>query len=117
MNEEPVKGLLRRWLEAKGLDRMEWVADVVDRANRKLDDRYAAIGPSYFMRPDLDDAAVERIWEHGVLPYIEEHLFGERDCLVDFALGRLRGAGDSDRGEQERGGGSQGGSGEGDARG
>ena len=44
------------------------------------------------MRP-LDDAAVERIWKHNVLPYIEEHLFGERDKLREFALERLRGAG------------------------
>ena len=93
VNEEPVKGLLRRWLKAKGLGRMEWVADVVDRANRRLDDRHAAIGPSYFMRPDLDAAAVERIWEHGVLPYIEEHLFGEHDRLGEFALDKLRRAG------------------------
>ena len=49
-DEEPVKGLLRHWLEANGLGKMEWVADVVERANTKLDDRHAAIGPSYFMR-------------------------------------------------------------------
>ena len=54
--EEPVKGLLRRWLKAKDLGHMEWVADIVDRANAKLEDgrpedRHAAIGPSYFMKP------------------------------------------------------------------
>ena len=75
-NEEPIKGLLRRWLWAKDLGGMEWVADVVERANGKLDDHHAAIGPSHFMRPDLDEATVERIWKHHVLPYIEEHLFG-----------------------------------------
>ena len=99
VSEEPVKGLLRRWLEAKGLGKMEWVADVVDCANGKLDDRHAAIGPSHFMRPHLDDAAVERIWEHGVLPYIEEHLFGEHDRLGEFALDKLRRASASDRRE------------------
>ncbi|MYD69291.1 MAG: AAA domain-containing protein [Acidobacteria bacterium] len=70
-SEEPVKGLLRRWLQANNLGDMEWVADVVERANEKLDDQHAAIGPSYFMRTDLDDAAVERIWKHNVSPYIE----------------------------------------------
>ena len=79
VNEEPVKGLLRRWLDAQGLGKMEWVADAMERANANLDDHHAAIGPSYFMRPGLDDAAVERVWKHNVLPYIEEHLFGERD--------------------------------------
>ena len=96
VNEEPVKGLLRRWLAAKGLGKMEWVADVVDRANGKLDDRHVAIGPSYFMHPHLDNAAVERIWEHGVLPYVEEYLFGEHDQLGEFALDKLRGEVDSD---------------------
>ena len=56
---------------------MDWVADVVDRANQKLRDRHAAIGPSYFMKSHLDDDAVESIWQHSILPYVEERLFGE----------------------------------------
>ncbi len=90
--EWPVNGLLRLWLESNAPG-MEWAADVVDRANEKLrDDRHAAIGPSYFMREGLDDAAVRRIWDHGVLPYIEERLFGDGDeRLEDFALAKLRG--------------------------
>ena len=99
-NEEPVKGLLRRWLWGNDLRGMEWVADVVERANGKLDDHYAAIGPSHFMRPDLDEAAVERVWKHNVLPYIEEHLFGERERLREFALDRLRSVGGPVGGEQ-----------------
>ena len=105
-NKEPVKGLLRRWLRANGLGKMEWVADVVERANAKLDDHHAAIGPSYFMRTDLDNATVERVWEHSVLPYIEEHLFGEHERLGEFALDKLRGAGAADGGEQGESGGS-----------
>ena len=91
-DSEPIKGVLRRWLkvEAPG---MEWVADVVERANELLGaDRHAAIGPSYFMKDGLDKDAVERIWKHSVLPYIEERLFGESDRLSDFALGKLRGS-------------------------
>ena len=90
VNKEPVQGLLRRWLSANNLSKMEWVADVVDGATAKLDDHHAAIGPNHFMRKDLDEAAVERIWEHNVLPYIEEHLFGEHDRLAEFALDKLR---------------------------
>ena len=106
-NEEPVKGLLRRWLRANDLGDMDWVADVVERANANLDDHHAAIGPSYFMRPDLDDAAVERIWKHNVLPYVEEHLFGERKRLGEFALDKLRAASSSHAGEQGNGSGAQ----------
>ena len=115
MREEPVKGLLRRWLAANDLDEMDWVADVVERANEKLDDHHAAIGPSYFMRTPLDEAAVERIWKHSVLPYVEEHLYGERDKLSAFALDKLRGAGASGGGKQEDAGVAQDPNGESDA--
>ncbi len=96
-DEEPVKGVLRRWLREKAPG-MAWVADVVDRANEKLrDDRHAAIGPSYFMKGDLDEDAVRRIWKHSVLPYIEELLFGQGDRLGEFDLEELWEAGDTDR--------------------
>ena len=96
-DDEPIKGLLRRWLE-KNAPSMEWVADVVKRANRKLaDDRHVAIGPSYFMGTDeqgkavvQDETTVSRIWKHSVLPYIEEHLFGNLDGLGEWQLDKLR---------------------------
>ena len=88
-DKPPIEGLLRRWLERKA-DGMSWVADVVDRANEKLDDRQAAIGPSYFMKEGLDDGKVALIWEHSVLPYIEERLYGEREQLGGFDLGKLQ---------------------------
>ena len=89
-NKEPVKGLLRRWLNANGLGGMTWVANAVDEANKRLDDRHAAIGPSYFMKEGLDEAQAKRIWEHAVLPYIEERLFGEPGRLGEFELDALR---------------------------
>ena len=99
----PVEGLLRRWLERHG-EGMDWVAGVVDHANTKLPDRRAAIGPSYFMRPGLDEDAVARIWEHNVLPYVEEQLPGEHDRLDEFKLARLRReAGGSDAPDAETG--------------
>ena len=86
----PIRGLLRRYLGDKSPD-MEWVADLVDRANDELkDDRHAAIGPSYFLRENLDEEDVERAWEHSVLPYIEERLFGYDTTRVqDFTLEKL----------------------------
>ena len=98
-HEPPVEGLLGRWL-AKNAPDMEWVAGAVARANKELNSkelnskelnsRHAAIGPSYFMKEGLDEDAVERIWKHSVMPYVEEHLFGEPDRLKDFELGALR---------------------------
>ena len=104
--EEPIKGLLRRWLDANELGHMNWVADIVDGANDKLNDHHAAVGPSYFMRKDLDGkpslntADVERIWKHNVFPYIEERLFGESDRLREFALDKLRNADDDGSNEE-----------------
>ena len=71
---------------------MEWIADVVDRANELLSDEpQAAVGPSHFMKPNLDEERIKRIWKYGVLPYIEERLFGQdANRLADFDLDRLR---------------------------
>ena len=84
----PVQGLLRRWLDSNA-PAMAWVADRVDSANEKLNDRHAAIGPSYFLKDGLNEDMVHRIWKHNVLPYIEEHLFGEYDRLSEFDLDAL----------------------------
>ena len=84
-----IHGLLSRWLAQNAPD-MQWVSRVVDKANERLDDRHAAIGPSYFMREGLDDAKVRKVWKHSVLPYIEERLFGQEDVSKRFNLKRLR---------------------------
>ena len=100
--EEPVKGLLRRWLSANGSDTV-WVADVVDRANELLNDRDAAVGPSYFMKKDLTEGRARRIWKHDVLPYIEERLYGERERLDEFEFNALRDRASRNGGEQDGG--------------
>ena len=89
-DKPPIRRLLRRWLDRHAPD-MASIAEVVDRANAKLDDRQAAIGPSYFMKPDLDNEMVGLIWEHNVLPYLEERFYGERDRVDEFRLDKLLG--------------------------
>lgn len=86
---EPVKSVLGKWLEENAPD-MAWVARVVEHANEKLkSDRHAAIGPSYFIKENLDKESVCRIWKHSVLPYIEERLFGDDDQIKGFDLDEL----------------------------
>ena len=97
-HEPPVDGLLGRWLAEKAPG-MEWVADAVAKANELLDSRHAAIGPSYFMKEGAGEDAVKRIWKHSVIPYIEEHLFGEPDRLKDFELEKLRSQSSEDEGD------------------
>ena len=91
-DEPPIKGLLRRYLKGQSPN-MEWVADVVDKANEQLwqDERDAAIGPSYFMKENLNEGDVQIRWKHGVMPYVRELLFGQQSRLADFDLGKLRG--------------------------
>lgn len=92
--EPPVSGLLRRWL-SDNKPGMEWVADVVDRANALLVEsghRDAAIGPSYFIKDNLDDRWVALIWEYSVKPYLEEQLLGDDGMMAELALERLRAA-------------------------
>ena len=87
-DNEPVKSVLRRWL-GEGSE-MEWVANVVEEANKQLEEyKHAAIGPSYFMRDSLRKEDVPRIWKHSVLPYIEELLFGDDAKIKQLQLKAL----------------------------
>jgi MoxR-like ATPase len=85
----PVEGLLRRWLQRHQIE-MEWIADVVDAVNNELEERHLTIGPSYFMKLGLDEEWVEMIWDHSIIPYLEEHFFGQPDRINAFALKDIR---------------------------
>ena len=92
-DKDPVKDVLSKYLE-KNPPAVDWdVAGLVDRANGLLSDEpHAAIGPSHFMKENLDEDRVRRIWKYGVLPYIEERLFGRDEAELErFDLDRLRG--------------------------
>ncbi|MDE2869624.1 MAG: AAA family ATPase [Chloroflexota bacterium] len=88
-DKPPVDGLLAEWLEREK-PTMKWVADLLKSANDKLSDRHLAIGPSHFIRKDLDEEWVERIWDYSILPYIEEQLFGQEERLAEFDYAKLR---------------------------
>jgi hypothetical protein len=49
-----------------------------------------AIGPSHFMRTPLTEEWIRLIWRHAIMPYLEEHFFGEDQRLKEFALDDLR---------------------------
>ena len=102
-NMPPVRGTLRRWLETNAPD-MQWVAEVVDRANELLGrENDAAIGHSYFMsEEELNENTVEEIWSHNVLPYIRERLYGaDEERMREFQLDRLRRSSASDDGPSD----------------
>ncbi|MBO1755224.1 AAA family ATPase [Allobranchiibius sp. CTAmp26] len=85
-HEGPMEGLLLRWLTAHGGP--VWVAELVDRVNEEL--RHALRGPhlqighSHFMVDRLDDAALQRIWNYSIFPFIEDQFYGREDLLRTF---------------------------------
>src|SRR3954464_9219369 len=49
--------------------------------------RHAHIGPSYFLRDDLDEEAVRMVWEYGVKGYLAEQLIDQEERLEsEFGL-------------------------------
>lgn len=75
--QEPVKTLLSRWLEARGLPPTP--ALLLTALNEQIGDRDLAVGPSYFMRDSghADETArLQRIWRTSILPLLEEHHYG-----------------------------------------
>ena len=53
-------------------------------------DRNGAIGPSFFLKADLDEGRLERIWRHEIGPYLEDHFLDEPERLGEFYLAKLR---------------------------
>src|SRR4029453_9421746 len=71
---EPIRGLLRRWLQARQLP--TGPADLLDALNRRIDDEDFAVGPSYLMHPRIaEPERLDRAWRHAILPLLEEHYF------------------------------------------
>lgn len=93
-DQPPIAGLLDRWL-AKHHPEMGWLAPVVARANELLRDRNGAIGPSFFLDPELDEARALLIWRHQILPYLEDRFFDQPERLAEFEIERLRRSTDS----------------------
>jgi DNA polymerase III delta prime subunit len=88
-NREPVKSVLRKWLERHELDPEP--AALLDKLNETIGEEDFAIGPSYFMTPDGSQPRLERAWEHALKPLLEEHFYGAgRDVEVEFGLASLR---------------------------
>ncbi|MGH4013822.1 MAG: McrB family protein [Pseudonocardiaceae bacterium] len=94
-DEPPVRDLLPRWLAAHGKDGDDRGA-LLAALNAEIgtENRDFKIGPSYLMTPDVERAGgQERIWEHSILPLLEEHYYGRltRQQVHDrFGLAAIR---------------------------
>jgi 5-methylcytosine-specific restriction protein B len=74
----PVDALLERWAAANG--KVDRRAELLAELNRRIGDtdRDFQIGPSYLMKPDADHN-LDLVWEHSILPLLEEHYYGRLD--------------------------------------
>lgn len=83
--KKPIEGLLRTWLQRRHLD--DRPARLLDELNRRLADADYAIGPSYLMTERIADRAeLERIWEHGIMPLLTEHFYGQPEAVKKLEL-------------------------------
>jgi 5-methylcytosine-specific restriction protein B len=86
----PIDGLLAAWLAANHLP--EHIAKTHAELNRRIGDAEVAIGPSYFMDPDIGAPGIlDLVWEHSILPQLEEHHFGTSVDVRDrYSLDAIR---------------------------
>ena len=75
LDKPPIEGILERYL-AKNYPggEFDYVKAWLTQVNAKLE-RNNAIGPSYFMRNDLDQRQIERTWKYSIEPYLEDYFF------------------------------------------
>ncbi|QDV07327.1 5-methylcytosine-specific restriction enzyme B [Planctomycetes bacterium Poly30] len=89
--EPPISDLLRKWLAVHRMSDLP--ARLLDELNRRLDDTDYAVGPSYLMHPNVDQAPeLERTWKHAIMPLLAEHFYGKRGATDRFSIAELRGS-------------------------
>ncbi len=85
-NHGPMADLLERWLERNRGP--EWVGVLVANVNEELDQAlggpHLQIGPSHFMKENLDKDSVRRIWEYNIEPFIEDQLYGDQQQIERY---------------------------------
>ena len=76
--------LFGRWLE-RYPSALPYLDQLYRAVATAIDDDHYAIGPSYFMNENLDEALLRRIWRYSILPQIEEYYFAQLDRAREWA--------------------------------
>jgi hypothetical protein len=90
-HDGPMRNLLRSWLSHGG-GRLG-VADLLDEVNKELlglVGEHLLIGPSHFMKTDLSDRALARIWTYNIFPLIEEQLWGDQQAIARWRWNQVK---------------------------
>ena len=90
-NHGPMADLLDRWLAREGEPAWvgELVAQVNDELERALGGPHLQLGPSHFMKHNLDRNALRRIWEYDIEPFIEDQFFGDAARIEEFRFAQV----------------------------
>lgn len=82
----PVSKVLRNWVEQNR--ELEVLPDLVDLVNSRLrtelGGEHLALGPSYFMKPGIDEEALRRIWKFQIEPLIGDLFFNDHERRQKF---------------------------------
>ena len=85
----PTENLLRKWTQERA-PAQAWVVDLVSAVNSELKEElggdHLQLGPSHFMKEDLNDVGFKRVWQYNIEPFIEDQLFGKPDKIERFRL-------------------------------
>jgi len=95
-DEGPLAGLLERYLRQNNAEH-EW-SRLVAMLNGELRGRLGSsdllLGPSHFMKPDLNEDKMAQIWRYNVEPFIDDLFYGDDAAIAEFhwteVLGRFR---------------------------
>jgi 5-methylcytosine-specific restriction protein B len=69
---------------------LENLITLLQRVNTALEDPNFALGPSFFLRPNLP-AELEDIWRTEIEPYLEEYFFDQPETVEAFRWGKVKG--------------------------
>jgi hypothetical protein len=75
---------------------MVWLADLLELVNQRLNqdgiEWHLHIGHSHFMQAEMDETALRLVWDHSVLPTLEEYFYRQPDRLRAYQLSDLKAA-------------------------
>lgn len=73
-----------------------WLADLLEVLNRQLTqdgiDWHLHCGHSHFMKEQMDEKRLRRIWKFTIMPMLDEYFYQNRARLQAYELDRLRDA-------------------------
>ena len=82
----PVSKVLRNWVDQN--HELEILPELVDTVNNRLraelGGEHLSLGPSYFMKPEIDEAMLRRIWKFQIEPLINDLFFNDADRRKKF---------------------------------